>query len=423
MKWIEDFARRHAIFYGWFSMAGGILILFVVGGSFVNSFGVFLPVICKDFGWSRATVAASLSLGVLAFGLPSPLFGILVTRLGPRRASIAGNLMAVVGFIALSAARSVWHFYALYIFIGLGAGLGGYIASATVVNNWFIRKRALAMGLFVAGMGLAGFVFPPLTTLLISSVGWRHTWLILAGLALIISVFLGSIVLMRNKPEEMGELPDGIARQNPPEVKCPARPSSRKDQGIPQPQRHALMQTTTWLIGLFVAGNAFASGTVNAHQIAYLQDVGFTPITAATTISIMAVGNVIGSLGFGTLAMRYPVKSLAKIAFVLQLIALCLLITTHKLWVIYAYALCMGLSVGALIAALPIFAGVYYNRENYSRMLGVLFPFQLISQALAATLAGIVHDVTSAYTLAFTIAAIMSLSGLIGVSCVRTNRP
>ena len=59
MKLIQAFAKRHGIFYGWFVLAGVMLVLFVVGGSLVNAFGVFLPVICNHFGWGRATVAAA----------------------------------------------------------------------------------------------------------------------------------------------------------------------------------------------------------------------------------------------------------------------------------------------------------------------------------------------------------------------------
>ena len=75
MRFVQNIAARSGIFYGWFTLVGVMLIVFTVGGSFVNSFGVMLPVICEKFGWSRASVSAGLSIGVIAFGLPSPLFG------------------------------------------------------------------------------------------------------------------------------------------------------------------------------------------------------------------------------------------------------------------------------------------------------------------------------------------------------------
>jgi len=89
--------RKGGVFYGWFALAGVMLVIFVVGGAFVNSFGVLLPVITTEFGWSRAIVAGALAAGIMAFGLPSPLYGVLVARLGPRITLIFGNLLAGLG--------------------------------------------------------------------------------------------------------------------------------------------------------------------------------------------------------------------------------------------------------------------------------------------------------------------------------------
>ena len=201
---------KSRIFYGWFALAGVMLILFIVGGAFANSFAVLLPIITGEFEWSRGAVALALSLGILAFGIPSPLFGILVDRLGPRFTIILGNSLAALGLAGVYLIQEVWHLYLLYILTGLGGGFGGYIACTTVANNWFIRKRSLAFGFFTASAGLGGFVFPPMTTALIDTVGWRDAWLVLTGLILIVPVFIGGVILIRNKPEDMGLLPDNM---------------------------------------------------------------------------------------------------------------------------------------------------------------------------------------------------------------------
>jgi len=424
MKLIQDFAKKHGIFYGWFVLAGVMLVLIVVGGSLINAFGVFLPVICNHFGWGRATVAGALSLAVLFFGLPSPLFGILVLRLGPRFTFILGNSLAALGLAMMSLVREVWHVYLLYIFIGFCAGLGGYISSATTVNNWFIRKRSLAMAMFIGCTGFAGFVFPPFVTLLIGALGWRSTWLVLAGTAIVISVFLGSVVLIRNRPEDMGLLPDGQTGET-----IRARQSmSEKNQApkaqVPSNARHTLGMLTTWLIGIFVAANAYVTGTLSAHQIAYVQDLGFAAITAATTISVMAVANTFGCLTFGTLALRFHARRLAIGAFIIQVTGLLILLSMTELSLsfVYLYAAMIGLSSGSLMTALPTIVGVYYEREKYSQVLGVVFPFQPIAMAVAATAAGAIYDVTASYKFAFFLAILMSLVGLASAVLARPPR-
>lgn len=422
MRFVQNIAARSGIFYGWFTLVGVMLIVFTVGGSFVNSFGVMLPVICEKFGWSRASVSVGLSIGVIAFGLPSPLFGMLVSKFGARFAFILGNILAAMGIAGMSLIQQVWHIYILYLFIGLGAGFGGYITSATVVNNWFIEKRSLAMGLFVASMGLGGFVFPPVVTVLIGLVGWRMTWLVLAGVAVLVSVLLSSIILIRNTPEELGLQPDGKKADIPTDIKFQTRFSGKSEAAVPIGR--VLAMSTTWLIGFFIVANAFASGTLSTHQVAYLKDLGFTPITAATTISVMAAFNAFGSLSYGILAMRLHVRTLAVAAFILQLAAFGILLFVPKnMFVVYLFAGFIGLSAGALTAAMPTFVGMCFNRKMYSRVLGVIFPFQLISMAVAGILAGVIYDAAGTYTPAFAIAMVMSFSGLVCVAMIRTPKP
>ena len=179
---------------------------------------------------------------------------------------------------------------------------------------------------------------------------------------------------------------------------------------------------TTWLIGLFVAANAYVTGTLSAHQIAYLQDLGFTAITAATTISVMAVANTFGSMVFGTLAMRFHVRTLTIGAFIIQLTGLLILLSTKKLSFVYLYVAMIGMSAGSLMTALPTFVGAYYERDKYSKILGVVFAFQPIAMAVAATIAGVVYDATASYTMAFVLAISMSLSGLIAAILARPPR-
>ena len=166
---------REGVFYGWIALTGAALVYFIADGIFFYSYGVFLPTMCDELGWSRAAMAAGLSVGTLAFGLPSPLIGASITRFGPRVNMVLGNLLAALGLAGMSLAQEVWHIYFFYGLVGLGSGFGLYIACTTVVNNWFIRNRSLGMGLVIAAGGLGGFAFPPLVTWLISTIGKMAT--------------------------------------------------------------------------------------------------------------------------------------------------------------------------------------------------------------------------------------------------------
>lgn len=409
----EASVKKGRVFYGWFALTGAMLIIYIVGGSFVHSYGVLLPVLNDEFGWSRAALAGALSAGIIAFGLPSPVFGILVARLGPRLPVIFGNLIAGICIGLISTVQEPWHLYLLYVPMGLGGGFGGYIACTAVANNWFVRKRSLAMGIFTASAGLGGITFPPLVTALIEVIGWRSTWLILAGIVCILAVLLGGVIMVRNRPEDMGLLPDG----EPADPVTEVEKIESEHEMVKGPEKMEMLrvikQPAALFIGGFAAANSFASGMLQTHQIAYLRDLGYTAITAASTLSFMSIFSIVGSLTFGTLAMKINVRYLASAAFVTQLIGLTILLTTENLGLIYVFAALQGISNGSLITALPTFVGNYYPRHRYAQVMGIVFPFQVISNALSAAFAGFIFDASGSYTPAFTTAAIFSLAGML----------
>src|SRR5947199_3558895 len=160
------------IFRGWFVVAGAFAITFV-GFGCAYTFSSFLESLQRDFGASRGSVSLVFSLaGFLYFGL-GIVSGPLADRYGSRRLALAGMLLIGVGLAAASAARSLIEVYVAY---GLGVGLGmglAYVPAVGAVQRWFVRRRGLASGLAVSGIGVGTLVMPPLATLLIEMFGWR----------------------------------------------------------------------------------------------------------------------------------------------------------------------------------------------------------------------------------------------------------
>jgi MFS family permease len=407
-------------FYGWIALAGAALGAFVGGGIFFYSYGVFLPVMVDEFGWSRAVVALGMSLGTIAFGLPSPLVGMTVSRFGARRNLIIGNLVGAIGLACMFFAQDVWHVYFFYILAGVGCCFGGVIPATSVASNWFIKKRSLAIGVIMACAALGGFIFPLLATSLMTSIGWRMAWVVLAGILFLIGSLLGSLVLVRNKPEEMGQLPDGVVAK-PASATRPGRPASGMAKEPPKwPLKQVLSQPTIWLIIAFSIAAGFASGSIMGHQVAYMRDLGSSPMLAASTLSIIAACSIIGSLGFGALAMKYNIRYLLCITFIIRLVSLVLLLTSTNINLIFLYAILFGISNGALGTALFTVVGSYYGRSNFARIQGVVYAFSITLQAAGPLVAGALYDNLGTYTPAFIIAVVVTFIGLV---CAFLARP
>lgn len=402
-------------FYGWFVLAGIIPVTLVVGGSFINSFGVLLPVLTEEFNWTRAEVSMALSLGIAAFGLPSMFFGIAVNKLGARFTIGLGNLLVAVGMAALYFINGLWQLYLIYIVIGFTAGFGGYVSSTTLLNNWFIKKRAMAMSIFTATAGAGGLILPPVSTFLVKSYGWREAWLILAVFCAVSTVI--SWLLIRNKPEDKGQLPEGYSAL----PLSGEKESALADSGRPDWKISDLFKVrVTYLILAFVVANAIIMGSINAHQIAYVQDIGFSAMTGAATMSVFSILQLIGSLSFGTLALKINIRHLAAAGLICEIIGIIIMLTTRSASMLFVYSGFIGFGVGAVFTAMPSFIGAYYPRDHYARITGFILPFHVVSQAVIAWAVGKSFDITESYSLAFMILGILAV---IGSFCAFIARP
>jgi len=399
-------------FYGWWVVVGGTLIYFSGCACSFYSFGVFLPVVCADTGMSITAFSVSLSLFSLSMCLAAPLVGMSIGMFGARKNIIAGNLASALGLMALYFASQAWHFYLLFgVVSGLGQGFGMFVATTTVANNWFIRRRAMAVALVVTAGAIGGFAGPTMSAALISGIGWRLAWVALGGIVLVLAVILGG-VLVRNRPEDMGQMPDGGA------------PAAQEESGVSRQgrvhqtsvdwrTRDALRTPAFWMIVAVMVAHGFALNTMVAHQVSYLGDVGISAMMAATAMGVVPGASIAGRLGFGYLATRFETRHLVALLLVGLVAAVVILMSFTSLAMIYIYAVLFGICYGAIIPALPNFLGAYFGRANYAQILGWVMPVTTIFGAVAPIMAGAIRDGTGSYMPAFAVVA-----ALAGVSVV-----
>lgn len=395
--------QKETAFHGWRALSGAILTFLVGSGVFFYSYGVFLPFMSTEFGWGRAVAGGALSVTLLAFGLPSPLIGASVNRFGPRLNIILGNSLVASGLVGMSFATEVWQLYVFFgILVGLGTGFGMYIPCTTIVSSWFVKRQSLAMALLLSAGGAGGFAFPPLVTWLLSSAGWQMTWLALAAVHIILTVIVGGLILVRNRPEDTYQDRDSIR---------PARPAEADDTTDWQ-MRDLVRSRVVRLIALIYVTTFFAISTLTAHQVAYLRDLGYSPMTAAFTLSVMTGSILLGRLVLGALGSRYDMRHLVVVFYCMQLTALTILLTAPSLSLIYAYAVLFGISYGGLGVAAPTLIGAYFGSARFVRILSIVFPLGIAVEALGPPLAGAIYDLTSTYVAAFAVVAVLCAAGL-----------
>ena len=233
--------RRPKIFYGWWVVLVSLLADGMKHGSFNRGFTVMYVPIENDLLFpkdvlgfspqSRTLLGLAEGLGRFMGGVQGPLMGYCTDRFGPRVMLAFGGLMSGLGFILLAQATNFWWFlFVFVVFLSVGFRSGYNNASIAAVNNWFWRRRGLAMSIVSMGNGLGG-ASAYLVGLLVFVVGWRDACTIL-GIT-IIAVVIPLSYFLKRAPEEMGLLPDG----DPPELAAAALKPKEGSNGVAEPRR------------------------------------------------------------------------------------------------------------------------------------------------------------------------------------------
>jgi len=174
------------IFYGWWVvLAAGVGLALHVGPIIGVTFGVFFKPLSQEFGWSRGEVSLAFSLSTLVLGGAVLVIGRLVDRFGARKVILPSVvLFGLVVFSLSSLSASLWHFYVLYLVLGIVGSGTTPVAYAQIISHWFDKRRGVALALAMAGGTVGALLMAPVAQALITAVGWRQAYVVLGLLTI-----------------------------------------------------------------------------------------------------------------------------------------------------------------------------------------------------------------------------------------------
>jgi MFS family permease len=389
---------RKKIFYGWY-IVGASLILIIMDGLLLYSFGVFLPFLNEEFGFSRAMGSSIFSLRsfVLAFSLT--LAGKLVDKYDPRKVVLAGGIIAALGVFSSGLATKGWQLYLTYgLLIGLGDGVL-YITCVAVVSRWFVKKRALAIGIITTGIPLSGLITNPLTAWLISSFGVRDAFFSLAG---IIMISILSALLLRGYPADKNLKPYG--EENGDRSKTQPIQSKIKNNDDWK-ALEAISTPTFW----FMYSMYFLSFTtfliVVIHLFNFAIDLGIPPLVASGAPAAIGIGSLVGRIVLSALLTEViHTTKVLLICFLFQGSSILLILGFGEIWSFYLFGLLFGFFYSGTVPIFPTLLGRFFGLSA----LGTIYGFFGTSYSVAAIggplIAGYIHDVTGTYLYSFILA-------------------
>lgn len=443
--------RGRGLFYGWWLVILSGFTMTIATVPLYHAMAVWSVALESQFGWSRGQLGLALTFTRIEGGLMGPLEGYLTDRLGARRMIFIGLMILGVGFLLFASVQNLWMFYAAFLVMALGQGLGSWLPLMTTINNWFSRRRATAMGWSNVGGRLGALLLVPAIAWAIDPtqdrLGWQMTALILGIVTLVIAFPLTRLI--RNRPQDYGQRPDGDPPERVPETAAipeasgavpegseatvPSATAQRERPRPATPRRsavqddpdltaaQALRTPAFWLISF---GHGFTSMVILAimtHLGLLLKDKGFDVQTTGWIIVVYTATAMVFQLVGGYVGDRWP-KNIALFIFTtIQAAAVVVLTLSSTLVMFYLYAVLFGIGFGGRNPLTTAIRGEYFGRASFGRILGLSTVPMNVLLLIGSPMAGYMKDIQDSYDMAFLILAGFNFLG--GVLFLFARKP
>jgi MFS family permease len=275
------------------------------------------------------------------------------------------------------------------------------------VGRWFVKRRGLMMGIVLAGMGAGTIIGPLVATWLISVYDWRTSFLILGSIASV--CVMVSAQFLRRNPTQMGQRPFG-------EVQATSNNVVRQDhhpgtRGFSL--REAAKMRNFWILVIIYFCQLLCAMAIMTHIVPYATDIGISAMIAASVMSVIGIGSVLGKLAMGVIADRIGIKLSLIIGLVLLTAALFWLPMAKEAWLLYGFAIVFGFGYGGLVAIFPLVAAELFGLVSYGAVFGTVMFGGSIGGSIGPVLVGWIFDAFNTYNLAFTIIAVIAVVALL----------
>jgi MFS family permease len=362
-------------------LCGGLILTLALGTR--HTFGLYLPPMTLDLGWSRETFAFALAIQNLVYGLATPFAGMISDKYGAPRVLVGGTLLYALGMALMAYTQSGWDFaLSAGLLVGLGLSCSGFSIVFGVVGRAFPpEKRTLALGIAGSAGSFGQFMMLPYGQTLINQIGWHNALLICA------------ITVMLILPLSTALVED--------------RKAQASRQSIPEALREALGHSGFVLLcsGYFVCG--FQIMFISVHFPAYLIDQRMTPETGMMALALIGLFNIFGTYLWGWLGNRYTKKYvLSALYFTRAAVVAVFMLAPLSPATVYLFAATIGfLWLGTVPVTSGLIADVF-GVKYLATLTGIAFLFHQVGSFVGVWVGGHLFDTTGSYQLMwiFTIA-------------------
>jgi predicted MFS family arabinose efflux permease len=338
--------------------------------------GLYLKPVTQELGIGREAFALAIAIANIVWGVAAPFTGAISDKYGAARVVVFGAFCTAIGLVVMYFATSDIHLFISGIFMGFGVAGAGVNATVGAVGRAVPpEQRTSAIATLGMGSGIGVFLALPYTHVVIESIGWQASLLVLAATALLM-------------------LPLAL-----PLTGSAAQPTTTtRPQSLGAALREALRHPSFWLLnaGFFVCG--FHVVFYGVHLPAYVADKGFDPSVAVTALTVVGIGNLIGTYLAGKSAKYFPKRAgLAFIYFGRSLVFLAFLYLPITPLTIIVLSATLGLLWLSTVPLTTSLVATFFGPTWMTMLYGIVFFSHQVGSFLGVWLAGRLFDMTKSY--------------------------
>jgi MFS family permease len=412
--------RRYRYFPGWTMLGISAAAQFMSAPGQSYSVAAFKDPMQTGLGISETNFSLAYGFATVISGISLPYVGRLIDRLGARRLLPIIVLLLGGACVCMSWTSGLG---SLYISFSLVRSLGQgalTLVSIWLVGEWFARRRGFATAMAGLGGSLSVMLFPLMNWWLIGQFGWQTGWLVLAGLVWGV-LLVPSLFLIRDRPEELGLLPDGDVAG----LKSDPRPLASSTD-LPEIHRMAvavpaseprgwqvaevLRETTFWKLLAVPATSGMVGTGLVFHAVSLLGSRGVPAAWALALISFQAAIATIVAIGAGMLTDRFPNRYLLAAAMLLLATSVAIVLVMPWTALAVVYAIMLGLHGSILRSTGMVVWMTYYGRAHQGEIRGVAMAVMILGAAVGPLPLALSADWFGSYTPALILFLIAPIS-------------
>ena len=406
------------VFYGWWVLGAAVGLGFAAFGVVIPGYLAFSVPVRAELGLSSGQSAFIVGAAWGIGDITSVAAGWLADRYGARRLVLVGGLLCGAGFAALALANSFLGILLAYTVVAsVGRGMGIFPTLMTLVNQWFVRRKALALAVVNTSTAGGAAALLPALSLGAEQIGWRSTALV-AGLV-VCALTLPAVAIIRSRPEDMGLEPDGGGRADRAEMgdRATTRVApTRGEFALGQ----ALVTATFWALSLGAVLRTVTSDVLIVNQIPILIWKGVAEARTSSYLSLTYFATIPARFGMGLAALWIAPRWLLSAAMVV--VTLCTLAALMMQGDRVAWFLIVASAAGQGVSSIAwITVGEYFGRRSYGTLVGVMTVFYGTSGLIIPAVAGSVFDRTGSFVPVLAVAA--GLQAVAATSFLLVKRP